>query len=157
MTKMQTLTAPTLVMTMALALSAGAVWAQGGAMGAELMEQWDLDGDGQITLEEARTKRGEVFYMFDVAGDGALDAADWSGVAEHMAAELGTKGHGHGNGGGNPNAPGVVMHAAMTPEFNDADADGTVTLDEFEAATDKMFAALDRNGDHLVSPDDFQR
>ena len=155
MTKTRILSA----LTLTLALSAGAGWAQGGAMGAGLMEQWGLDTDGQITLQKARAKRGEVFYMFDVEGDGELTSADWAGVAEHMANEQATKGQGHGAGGGagNPNAPGVVMHAAMTPEFNDTNGDGKVTLAEFEAATDRMFTALDRNGDHLVNPADFGR
>lgn len=39
--------------------------AQADAPAAHFMEQWDADADGQVTLAEAQTKRGEVFYMFD--------------------------------------------------------------------------------------------
>ncbi len=155
MTKTRILSA----LTLTLALSAGGGWGPGGALGAGVGGQGGLGTQGPITPREGRAQRGEVFYMFDVEGDGELTSADWAGVAEHMANEQATKGQGHGAGGGagNPNAPGVVMHAAMTPEFNDTNGDGKVTLAEFEAATDRMFTALDRNGDHLVNPADFGR
>ncbi|WP_435257773.1 EF-hand domain-containing protein [Thioclava sp. FR2] len=142
------------VLPLAVTLMAGVALAQNGNPGSEFMEQWDMDSDGAVTLDELRTKRGEVFYMFDVEGDGALAASDWAGVAAHVQEEQKIKGGGHG-AGGNGRGPGAAMHAAMTPEFNDADGNGDVTLAEFEAASDRLFAALDRNGDHIVSATDF--
>lgn len=142
------------VLSLSALLAAGSAFAQNGNPGTEFMDQWDLDSDGLVTLDELRTKRGEVFYMFDVEGDGALTGDDWAGVAAHMQEEQQVKGGGHG-AGGHGKGPGAAMHAAMTPEFNDADSNGEVSLAEFDAASDKLFAALDRNGDHVVSAADF--
>lgn len=143
--------------TAATCLWAGMALAQSGIPGLHMIEQWDADSDGQITVEEARTKRGEIFYMFDAGSDGVLSAEDWAGVAEHMAAEMGEKGQGqgHGQGKGQGRGPGAIMHSAMSVEFNDANADGQVTVEEFTAATDMLFAALDVNGDKVVTTDDF--
>lgn len=140
----------------ALSLTAGMAFAQGNP-GAHMMEQWDADGDGQVTLDEARTKRGEIFFMFDTEGDGTLSVEDWGLVADHMAAEAGGNGEGQGAGNGHGNGPGAAMHEAMTPEFNDADGDGKVTQDEFTAATDKLFKALDRDEDGVITAKDFGR
>lgn len=139
--------------TAALSLVAGMAFAQNGSPGAHMIEQWDGNADGQVTLEETRTKRGEVFYMFDIENDGVLTAEDWAGVAQHMADELGGNGQGQGHGQGR--GPGAKMHEAMTVAYNDADGDGQVTLEEFTAATDTLFAALDANGDKVVTMDDF--
>ena len=133
---------------------AGPAFAQGAGSPLHFMEQWDANADGAVTLAEAQAKRGEVFYMFDQTEDKRLDAAEWALVAEHMAAEMDAKaGAGHGRGKG----PGAVMHQAMTPGFNDADGDGVVTETEFLAATDRLFAGLDRNGDGQATAADFAR
>lgn len=136
----------------AFALGTGLAFAQA-VPSANLLDQWDIDGDGTLTLDEARTKRGELFFMFDTGNDGVLSAADWAGVASHMTDAAIGPGAGAGPGAGR--GPGAVMHDAMTPAFNDANGDGQVTLEEFDAATDKLFAALDSNGDHLVTTADF--
>lgn len=145
----------------AFSLVAGLAFAQQGNPGAHMMEQWDISADGQLTLEEARTKRGEIFYMFDAEGDGVLTAKDWAMVEQHIADEMGTKGAGQGAGmgmkHGAANGPGAAMHEAMPPAFNDSDGHGKVSLAEFEAATDALFAMLDRNGDGVVTTADFGR
>lgn len=69
-------------------LLSGPIHAQQGTPGAQMLDQWDTDGDGQVTLEEATTKRGEIFYMFDLDSDGSLSSEDWAGVAQHMADEM---------------------------------------------------------------------
>ena len=160
-----------LTLTLGLLAVPGLGFAQPQDPAAHFMEQWDGNADGQVTQAEAQTKRGDVFYMFDQDGDKALNAAEWALVAEHMQAEMDAKaetrpGTGAGNGAGQGagkgmgggqggRGPGQAIHAAMTPEFNDADGDGRVSEAEFLAATDRLFAALDRNADGAVSQADF--
>lgn len=139
------------LLTTALALSAGLALAQNGTPGSHFIEQWDMDANGEVTLAEAEEKRGEVFVMFDQTADGTLDATEWAAIDAHLTAEMSDKGAAAGMGRG----PGKMIHQAMTPAFNDTNADGTVTLDEFVAATKTLFTQIDRNGDGLMTPADF--
>ena len=151
-----------LIVSILAIVLAGPAFAQGAGSPLHFMEQWDANADGAVTLAEAQAKRGEVFYMFDQTEDKNLDGAEWALVAEHMAAEMdakagGSHGQGQGQGLGQGKGPGAVMHQAMTPGFNDADGDGVVTETEFLAATDRLFAGLDRNGDGQATAADFAR
>jgi Ca2+-binding EF-hand superfamily protein len=128
--------------------------AQQGNPGQHFLEQWDADADGSVTLAEVTTKRSEVFAMFDQDNDQILAKAEWALVEEHMAMELGKGGAGHGM---NMAAPGAAMHAAMTPDFNDADGNGEVTMTEFEAASVRLFPMMDVDGDGTVTTADFAR
>lgn len=139
------------LMTSTLTLIAGMVFAQQGNPGAHFIEQWDIDGDGQVTLAEAEEKREVIFEMFDQAGDGNLDADDWVGVVEHLAAEEAANGPGLGMG----NGPGKFIHEAMTAAFNDTDSNGEVTKEEFVAATKALFPQIDQNGDGAITSADF--
>lgn len=146
---MRTLT----LLTAAAALSATMAFAQQGNPGAYFIEQFDMDGDGQVTLAETKEKRGEVFVMFDSDEDGQFNAEEWEGINEHLAAETGQGGAVQNMGRG----PGRFMHEAMTLAFNDANADGTVTAEEFVEATTALFAKIDRNGDGVMTSADFGR
>jgi hypothetical protein len=51
-------------LTAILALTAGMAVAQNAFVpGAEFLTAWDLDGDGKVTLAEARERRDSIFYM----------------------------------------------------------------------------------------------
>jgi hypothetical protein len=142
------------LLTTALTLTASLAFAQTGIPGAHFIEQWDMNADGQVTLDEAKEKRAEVFVMFDQSEDGIMDAAEWEGIAAHLAQE--EQGNGGGQGGMG-NGPGKYIHDAMTAPFNDTNGDGTVTKEEFTAATEALFAAIDRNGDGMMTSADFGR
>jgi Ca2+-binding EF-hand superfamily protein len=133
---------------MALVLPAAAL-AQQGVPGLHFIENWDLDGDGQVTLAEATEKRGEIFFMFDQDENGALDATEYDLFDETRQADMDANAGGHGNG------PMRGVNEGMMRAFNDADGDGTVTRDEFLARVADWFAMMDRSGDGVVTTDDF--
>lgn len=149
---------PLLTLTAALVLTVGGAvipqigLAQQGNPGAHFIEQWDMDGNGEVTLAEAQEKRGDVFVMFDSNENGQMDAPEWQAIADHLAAEAA-----NGNAPGMKRGPGKAIHDAMVPAFNDADGNGNVTKDEFVAATVGLFATIDRNGDGLMTTADFGR
>lgn len=120
---------------------------------AAFVEEWDQNADGAVMLEDLALRRADIFNMFDQSGDGTLDAAEQVLMAETVAAaEDNNGGEGHGKGG-----PGQFMHAAMTADYNDADADGVITAAEFDAASPRLFAELDADGDGVIAPADFGR
>ena len=144
-----------LSMLVAVVVGAGAAVAQQAIPGAYFIEQWDGDGDGRVTPEEARQKRADVFGMFDQNEDDLLQPAEWAMIADHLAAENAAQGQGLAKGMGQ--GPGTKVREAMQPPFNDLDGDGEVTSREFTEATDKLFSAIDRNGDGLLTVDDLGR
>lgn len=72
----------------ALPFAALALAAQPAEPRAHFILDGDLDGDGAVTLAEARQKRGEVHTMFDQNDDGALDADQYAMFYEVRAADM---------------------------------------------------------------------
>lgn len=119
-----------------------------GTPGLHFIENWDLDGDGQVTLEEATERRGDIFLTFDSNEDGVLDAEEHDMFDEARATDMAENGQGMGKGRNNP-ANGMMR------DVTDADGDGQVSREEFMAAVPDWFARMDRNGDGVVTTDDF--
>lgn len=141
-----------LVLTVSGALMPQMALAQQGNPGAHFIEQWDMDGNGEVTLAEAQEKRGDVFVMFDANENDQMDAPEWQAIADHLAGEAANS-----NAAGMKRGPGKAIHDAMEAAFNDTDGNGIVTKDEFVAATAGLFATIDRTGDGLMTTADFAR
>ncbi len=128
---------------LALILSATAAMAQ--SHGSHFIENWDLDGDGIVTLDEATQKREDVFTAFDSDEDGQLSDAEYTMFDEMRAIDQ----EGLTKPKNNPE------EAGMARAFNDADGDGQVSRAEFIGATAAWIAKMDRSGDGVITRDDF--
>lgn len=118
--------------------------------GAHFIENWDLNGDGTVSLEDLTEKRGDVFYMFDQDENDVLDAKEYVLFDETRAADMAENAGAHGGGQG-----GKRMQEGLTLSFNDTDGDGQVSRAEFLEKSKAWFAVIDRNADGVVDVDDF--
>lgn len=158
----------TTVPFLALALLLGtAASAQTVTPGAHFLQNWDQDGDGIVSLDEATAKRNDLFTSFDADEDGKLSAEEYSAfdemrsadqemMREEMGAGMGQgggKGHGMGMGHGN----GMPEEGGMMRGFDDADGDRMVSREEFTSRTADWLAMMDHNGDGQVTAADFGR
>lgn len=117
--------------------------------GAHFIENWDLNGDGAVTAEEARERRGNVFASFDANDDGFLDAEEYVLFDEARAQDQAeNEPKGMGKGARNP-ANGMRL------EVNDTDGDGKVSEVEFLDNAASWIKMIDRNGDGVVTVADF--
>ncbi len=119
-----------------------------GVPGAHFVENWDLDGDGQVTAAEMTERRSDVFYSFDSDEDGVLTAAEYADFDAARKADMEGKAE---HAGGRMNR----VQAGMQMEFNDVDGDGVVTREEFLGQVDAWLASIDRNGDGVITTADF--
>ena len=58
------------VLAFAVLAMAAPVWAENHQPGAHFITNWDLDGDGAVSLEDITTRRGDVFLTFDADENG---------------------------------------------------------------------------------------
>lgn len=132
----------------ALILLAAPALAEQGQPGAHFVENWDLDGNGAVTVAEATERRGDVFLTFDADEDGFLDAEEYVFFDQARANDMEGQG-GHGKGAAKRAADGMLL------ERNDTDGDGKVSRDEFLTNAAGWITGMDRNGDGVVTTADF--
>lgn len=149
-------TTPMMILAAALAAFGGAALAQGQGNGpmAGFVREWDMNADGRVTLADFAERRTTQFDMFDLNGDARIDAEEQANMAQTIAGAQEANHGGQGQGG---HGPGVQIHAAMSAEYADTDRDGTISAEEWEAATARLFAELDRSGDGQLDRTDFMR
>ena len=143
----------TLITTAALSAllvtSAFATGNGGGTPGAGFLEEWDMNTDGSVTVEDVATRRSDIFVSFDADDNGVLDAEEYAFFDEARETSHENKGEKGDHGGERKAAVG------MTLAFNDVDGDGSVTLEEFLGQSGAWLALVDRNGDGVVMANDF--
>lgn len=116
--------------------------------GSHFIENWDLDASGAVSVEEIIERREMVFNMFDNDQNGMLDAAEYVIFDETRAADMENNAGGQGKGGHR-------MQEGLTLAFNDTNADGAVSMEEFLSHSAAWVAQVDRNGDGEITAADF--
>ena len=164
-----------LVLVAALSLPAIA-FAHGdgtGVPGADFLKEWDIYGTGAVTLDDIQTRRAEIFEMFDLNGDGMIDAEEGANMAQTVAGQqennraqkgegqmqgqaMGQgqgkgmgQGHGQGMGQGKGQGQGKGMGQANAMGQGQNGGPGQV----IHAAMEMQ--ANDSNGDGMVTRDEF--
>jgi Ca2+-binding EF-hand superfamily protein len=112
--------------------------APGGSPADAFMQQLDKDGDGKVSLDEAKAPQQEQFTKMDTDGSGTLDTAEAGAsfkaqVPPEMLEAMKERGM--------PD-PGETFVKNL-----DTDGDGTVDAAEFEQPSIKSFTAMDKDGD----------
>ena len=162
--------------TLLATLAVTPAFAQDQTPGGHFILNWDADGDGAVTIEEASTRKGDIFTAFDADEDGFLSAEEYDLLDEArandqaaMQEEMGQgngmghgMGQGMGMGNGQGNGQGMGKGHGMGGEgmgmdraFNDADGDTKVSREEFMARVPDWYTMMDKNGDGGITTDDF--
>ncbi len=134
--------AASLVIASVLALGAasGMAHANSSAWPAEA----DLNGDDQISRDEAMALSDSKFREFDRDGSGDISMAEWRlAIDERLASATAT----------NPDTKGpqdIEAFARSTFQTHDTDSDGKISRGEWDARVDAHFARLDKNGDGVI-------
>jgi len=97
-----------------------------------MMETYDSNGDGALTLDEVTAERARKFKEFDKNADGTLDLSEYQALWAD------------------------AMRERMVDRFqkHDDDGDGKVTEEEFSKRFSRMMTWMDRNGDGKFDRDD---
>ena len=101
-----------------------------------LMERFDTDGDGQITVEEIEALRIARFNEADTNSDGVIDATEFQAAVEQRAAER------------------AAEHAAEIFARMDQDGDGQLTQEDLGGREGRLFEHADEDGDGILTEDE---
>lgn len=119
----------------ALALAAPLVLAQPG--GARALERMDINGDGNLTREEAQQGRAQWFDRLDANGDGQLTVEEREAAREQARSQLRERANAGGLGG-----------------MKSANGDGTLTREAWMARPMEWFDRADTDGNGVVTAEE---
>ena len=140
---------PRIALTAALLLAAASAVSADEMLDNQFFSRWDLNGDGAVTVDEARQHRITVFDMFDQDGDNYLDAEEYAifddvrdANREAFGAEFGT----------------ITKDGSfgISLRFIDRDGNGVVSIGEFMSRAGEWIQLMDRNTDGIITADDFR-
>jgi multidrug resistance efflux pump len=117
---------------------------KGGGRSGGLLQQYDTNGDGKISLaDEVPEDRRGFLTRLDQNGDGSIDSTE--------LAALRTRGQ-QGGAGGAGGAGGFTMPASGAEwiTMSDKNSDGKVAKDELPEFVQGFFSTMDSNGDGFV-------
>ena len=164
----------------ALMLSGAFAFAQ--VRGQHMIDTWDNNSDGKVTLEEVKERRDNLFASFDANTDGFIDSEESKMMDEMreneqksmqeeggmMGGQGKMKGQGMGQGKGPGNGIGQGMgkgHGMMGKGMfgmgredhagMDTDGDGKISKAEFTGQSEPWFTRFDRDGDGAITAQDF--
>jgi len=120
-----------------------------GAPGSHFLENWDLNLDGKVSLEDAKERRADIFVMFDMDENGELSAEEYKLFDKTREEDAAQNAGGHANGGMRRTQEGLTL------AFNDVDGNGSVSKEEFVGKSADWLALIDKNGDGEVTAADF--
>ena len=107
-----------------------------GLQSEKLMHKMDTNGDGMVSKDEWLTFQEKVFAMLDKDKSGKVDSKEFISADGGEIASFATGGYARG-----------LRTKAMMHKI-DADADGTVSHDEFIAYESKVFDMMDTSTTH---------
>lgn len=121
---------------------------------ATFVAEQDLNGDGKVLLEEFRLGRQVEFVRIDFNADGRIDEAEYLGEFEgRLMQRIGKM----------PDAEKrreelqrQMRQAKVRFGVLDTDKNGSISLEEFQAAGLRMFKLHDRNQDSVVDDADLK-
>lgn len=108
------------------------------AGGGNPLQGLDYDGDGTVTLDGAIAARMENFLKADTDRDGALNTAEHKAMMDAVREKYGI--------------PETEPERGQVDPFTfaDSNADGLVTVEEFNAISEKILRSLDKDGDGVI-------
>ncbi|MBW8733086.1 MAG: EF-hand domain-containing protein [Asticcacaulis sp.] len=121
----------------AAAALTSAVHAQG--WGGGMLARYDADKDGKVSLAEYEAGRQMMFGRVDADGNGAISFAEIDAVAQKM---------------GNDQRAAMMQKRLDALKAADANGDQAISADEYKAAVDAEFTALDKNADGFLTEDE---